>query len=208
MRTNQEIKNISFKKITLNDNTNIKMSKNESNGECNQVKKYPAIIIPVGTQICPERRCCGNYWMTLNEAIIVGLKNPIQVNINGSLFHVVDQSTPFPGNELIADNCIRIHPCIAPCNVLGDPTNNLQSFTVPGGTVYHINDCLLDPLGLAHVLEVDDQYRIRPNSIVTLLAGTTIALKPMMPVPGTLDNLRDIHMTLRTDTDCTVYCYP
>jgi hypothetical protein len=142
----------------------------------------PIIIIPAGTTVCPETRAQmgHNYYITLNDEIRTQLDSQITVMINGSNFNVnvhptVEQST-------LSSN---VHICS------GNRTP-FQSFVVPTGTSYFINDAVRDSLGLSHLTEINSRFRIAPGSTVYLQAGTELTLYNNIIPPHPIDVIPNV----------------
>jgi len=152
----------------------------------------PIIMVPVGTQLCPAERYdlkLEEYYITLNQRITLHLDNAISVVINGSTFYVVDRDSNFDaGNN--SDNRLSLDK------------KNLQSFIVPKGTSYLVNDCNKDPIGLPRTLEADTRFRVRPGSQVHLQAGTAV----LFPSNVTTENNKSlpVRMVLIHETICTI----
>lgn len=102
-----------------------------------------------------------NFYITLENDITTFIPN-VSVKIEGVSFNVVDTY-----------------------ETTRDPKECLY-FVAPVGTKYRINDSTKDPVGLVHLLEVEQKFDIKPNSIVYLHKGTVLELnateknKPIM----------------------------
>lgn len=164
----------------------------------------PMMIIPAGTQVCPERRCAINqeqFYITLDKSIEIYLDGvDTIVSINGTMFHVIDSSR--------YDDKQRANAVADGGAVIPD-RKKLQSFVVPKGTPYYVNDNVKDPVGLLHSFDADERVRIRQESSVYLPEGTEIVMfdnafiaKQEQNGEKTLPN--DVHMILKNRTKCTV----
>lgn len=102
-----------------------------------------------------------NFYITLENDITTFIPN-VSVKIEGVSFNVVDTY-----------------------ETTRDPKECLY-FVAPVGTKYRINDSTKDPVGLVHLLEVEQRFDIKPNSTVYLHKGTVLELntteknKPLM----------------------------
>jgi len=153
----------------------------------------PIITIPVGTQLCPDARydiANGEYYITLNQRITLHLDNTIAVVINGSTFYVVDCNSKF---VVMGDNSDH---------KTSFDQKNLQSFIVPKGTIYFVNDSNKDPIGLPRTLEADTRFRIRPGSQVHLDAGTTVIFSKNTITEKDLSS--QVRMVLSHEITCTI----
>jgi len=166
-------------------------------------QKRPTMIIPTGTQVCPERRYVvnqDNYYITLDKDIEIQLDSPDTIIcINGMMLHAID--------PVRYDEKQRVANVAVPAVCDGD-RKKLQSFIVPKGTPYYVNDIVKDPVGLLHSFEADERVRIRQGSTVYLPKGTEVVLYDHMydaavPVPPNKPP-NDVHMILKNRTKCTI----
>lgn len=204
------------KKITTKTENNVPLI--EAKHETKHSSK-PIMIIPAGTQVCPERRSVMNqelYYITLDRSIEIYLDNPdTLVNINGTTFHVIDASRYDAKHRTNSDS--GVCPCPVGSvaggvagGICSSDRKKLQSFVVPKGTPYYVNDNIKDPVGLLHSFDADERVRIRPESSVYLPEETEVILFDNTFVAGQTQNgekslpVNDVHMILKNRTKCTV----
>jgi hypothetical protein len=202
---NHDTKEQNCKKITTKTNSLSPVQKPMSDSVPNlQTFKKPTMIIPTGTQVCPERRYVvnqDNYYITLDKDIEIQLDSPDTIIcINGMMLHAIDPAC--------YDEKQRVANVAAPAVCDGD-LKKLQSFIVPKGTPYYVNDSVKDPVGLLHSFEADERVRIRQGSTVYLPEGTEVVLyDAVAPVPILPDANKpvpnNVHMILKNRTKCTI----
>jgi hypothetical protein len=151
--------------------------KNNTTTHCTE----PYVVLPRGTRVRPMRRE-GQYFMTLNEDIKIHLKKTIVVQINDTKFSVVVEKHPD----------VKESDCSASC------MNHFQSFVLPKGTSYHINDPKIDPIGLSNVLQTDDVFVVMEGSNVLLPARTMLTLK------NKTTEIFDVQLILEKTTICNL----
>jgi len=124
------------------------------------------VVLPRGTRVRPMRRE-GQYFMTLCEDIKIHLTKTIIVQINDTKFSIMVNQHP--------DNKESGSLTGAPDSV--SCVDHFQSFVLPKGTSYYINDPKIDPIGLSNVLPTDDMFVAMEGSNVLLPARTMLTLK-------------------------------
>ncbi|VBB18560.1 hypothetical protein YASMINEVIRUS_1023, partial [Yasminevirus sp. GU-2018] len=165
----------------------------------------PIMIIPAKTRLCPADRRdltnapgVGAYYITLDEEIEIELDTIVSVTINGSPFGVIDSN--FNRSKYASNQELRNR-------------RNLQSFIVPTGTAYHVNDVSKDPIGLLHILDIDQRFVIAPGSPVFLPKDTQVVLNdttyivPPASCNSHIDDYpppKDVVMTLTQKTECLI----
>ena len=176
-------------------------------------KSYQIMIIPAGTQVCPEKRATNvekdtrtsiplisdGYYITLEKSIEIVLHNIITcITINGTTYHIIDESRYDP----------KIHHNQASGACCDNTINNenktiLQSFIVPADTPYYISDTSKDPIGLIHKFNADETVRIRPGSSVFLPKNTKVVLFDHT-IHESNKKRNDVFMVLEQITKCTI----
>jgi hypothetical protein len=189
-----------YKNITTRYNGTI--GNDEVNNECDKITHLfknlaidtkTRIILPAGTQLCPELRYPllkekskmeDIFYITLNQSIEIRLDSEIRIKINNNDFVVVDQNISWAENNTYVDT-------------LGEfEHQGLQTITIPKNTQYCIPDPTHDLIGLSHLLQIDEKFKIRPGSTVYLLEGTEVVMLG--------DSKNNVHMILKNMTKCNI----
>lgn len=140
----------------------------------NTSSNNPIISFPSGTRLIPDNRThVPNSTIEIKNEIEVKITQPLIVEIDDTLYDIYLENTNHNSN------------------IVAGGINNDFSFTVSSGTKYFILDMAIDPVGLIHVLEVDNKFRHENGTICKLKKDTVIK-----------QHNTDIKFKLVDDTNC------
>lgn len=194
MFSNTQCKNITTRYNDFNNIFNNKMDEVTCLFKKLAIDTKATIIIPSGTQLCPERRYPllakleeakmeDIYYITLNQSVEIKLDSEMKIKINNNEFVVVDQNISWSENNTYQNS----------------PNKNehtINTFTIPKQTPYCVPDLARDAIGTSHLLQADEKFKIRPGSTIYLPAGTEVVMLE--------ENKNNIHMILRNITKCNI----
>jgi hypothetical protein len=180
------------------------------------IKPKQVIIIPAGTQVCPERRAvvsdtsgtqkpvANNYYITLEKSIEIEIHNIITcIGINGTTYHIIDESRYDPKihRDQISGAC-----CVNPSTNTKSLMEISRTIVVPENTPYSISDISKDPIGLIQKFNVDETVRIKPGSSILLPKNTKVVLfdYAVHDTNKEKKERNDVFMILDQLTKCTI----
>ena len=150
----------------------------------------PCIMIPAGTEVCPDHCVIRNqFFITLGECIRIAPESVnMNININNAQYRV---------GELVQQTPKNASPIIIP--------NNTNTFIIPKGTIYYVNDHVIDPIGVRHIFEVDNKVCIKPGSALILSKGMIITSISIAIANAAIISVnQEVSMLLKNNTTCTI----
>ena len=225
MLSNTQYKNITTRRDNFNDNECEKVTLLFKNLA---IDTKTTMIIPSGTQLCPERR----YPLLTNTLKVDPSKtdpsktDPSKIDSNPGQDHgqepkmedifyiTLNQSVEIKLDSEIKIKINDIDFVVVDQNVSWSENNTyknsqnkiahqcLQTITIQKNTPYCIPNPNRDSLGLSYLLQTDEKFKIRPGSTIYLLEGTEVVMVEDNKKHPCVRN--NVHMILRNRTKCNI----